>query len=97
MYCVVREQGATDAARSAADIVLTKPGLATIVTAIEIARIVFGRMKSFITYRIAGTRPESVSPCCSVPGLWSDLGLLGAVLAMLQPRCSYWCSSSWPC
>ncbi len=51
----VAVQGSTDAARAAADIVLTKPGLSTIVTAIVVARIVFGRMTSFITYRIAAT------------------------------------------
>jgi H+-transporting ATPase len=47
--------GATDAARAAADIVLTKEGLSTIVDGIEIARCIFSRMKSFITYRIAAT------------------------------------------
>ena len=51
----VAVQGSTDAARAAADIVLTKPGLSTIVTAIVVARVVFGRMTSFITYRIAAT------------------------------------------
>ncbi|TFJ85011.1 hypothetical protein NSK_003435 [Nannochloropsis salina CCMP1776] len=51
----VAVQGSTDAARAAADIVLTKPGLSTIVTAIIVARTVFGRMTSFITYRIAAT------------------------------------------
>ena len=43
--------GATDAARAAADIVLTEPGLSTIIHAILIARTIFGRMKSFLTYR----------------------------------------------
>jgi len=47
--------GATDAARAAADIVLTEPGLSTIIHAILIARTIFGRMKSFLTYRIAAT------------------------------------------
>ena len=47
--------GATDAARAAADIVLTADGLSTIVDAIEIAREIFQRMKSFLTYRIAAT------------------------------------------
>jgi H+-transporting ATPase len=51
----VAVKGATDAARAAADIVLTKPGLSTIVTAIVVARIVFARMVSFLTYRIAAT------------------------------------------
>ena len=47
--------GATDAARAAADIVLTQPGLSVVITAIEVARCIFGRVKSFITYRIAAT------------------------------------------
>jgi len=47
--------GATDAARAAADIVLTHEGLSTIILGIEISRSIFARMKSFLTYRIAAT------------------------------------------
>jgi H+-transporting ATPase len=47
--------GATDAARAAADIVLTQEGLSTIILGLEIARSIFARMKSFLTYRIAAT------------------------------------------
>ncbi|CAM9400420.1 unnamed protein product, partial [Ectocarpus fasciculatus] len=47
--------GSTDAARASADIVLTSPGLSTIITAIEISRQVFARMKSYIIYRIAAS------------------------------------------
>eukprot|EP01038_Epipyxis_sp_PR26KG_P012711 gene12711-17047_t len=47
--------GATDAARAAADIVLTQEGLSTIVEGIIISRRIFQRMKNFITYRIAAT------------------------------------------
>lgn len=47
--------GATDAARAAADIVLTAPGLSVIIEAVIIARTVFNRMKSFMTYRISAT------------------------------------------
>eukprot|EP01099_Mayorella_cantabrigiensis_P007088 TRINITY_DN612_c0_g1_i2.p1 TRINITY_DN612_c0_g1~~TRINITY_DN612_c0_g1_i2.p1 ORF type:complete len:804 (-),score=236.41 TRINITY_DN612_c0_g1_i2:824-3076(-) len=47
--------GATDAARAASAIVLTKEGLSTIVDGIVIARMIFRRMKSFLTYRIAAT------------------------------------------
>eukprot|EP00050_Salpingoeca_kvevrii_P011240 m.13841 g.13841 ORF g.13841 m.13841 type:complete len:521 (+) comp3326_c0_seq1:1-1563(+) len=47
--------GATDAARSAADIVLTEPGLSTVVDAVLIARGVFQRMRSFLMYRISAT------------------------------------------
>lgn len=47
--------GATDAARASADIVLTQEGLSTIILGMETARIIFARMKSFLTYRIAAT------------------------------------------
>lgn len=47
--------GSTDAARAAADIVLTEPGLSTIIEGILIARCIFVRIRNFITYRIAAT------------------------------------------
>jgi H+-transporting ATPase len=51
----VAVQGATDAARAAADIVLTRPGLSTITTGIIVARKIFARIRTFLTYRIAAT------------------------------------------
>ena len=47
--------GATDAARAAASMVITEPGLSVVVEAMIIARGVFQRMQSFITYRISAT------------------------------------------
>jgi len=47
--------GATDAAKSAADIVLTKPGLSVIIDAIKQSRMIFERMNSYAVYRIAET------------------------------------------
>ena len=47
--------GATDAARAAADVVLLAPGLSVIVAAIWQAREIFARMTSYATYRIAET------------------------------------------
>ena len=47
--------GATDAAKSAADIVLTYPGLAVIIDAIKESRKIFQRMNSYSIYRIAET------------------------------------------
>jgi len=44
-----------DAARAAADIILTKEGLSTIVHGIELSREIFSRMANFITYRVAAT------------------------------------------
>lgn len=47
--------GATDAARAAADLVLTAPGISVITHAIAEARRIFERMSSYATYRIAET------------------------------------------
>ena len=47
--------GATDAARSAASLILTAPGLSVITRAVEEARRIFARMTSYTTYRIAMT------------------------------------------
>ncbi len=47
--------GATDAARGAADIVLTEPGFSTIAIAMVASRRVFARMQNFIIYRVACT------------------------------------------
>ena len=47
--------GATDAARAAADLVLTEPGLGVIARAVEEARRIFERMTSYATFRIAET------------------------------------------
>jgi H+-transporting ATPase len=47
--------GATDAAKSAADIVLTKPGLSVIIDAIKESRKIFQRMTNYGIYRIAET------------------------------------------
>ncbi|MGD8368477.1 MAG: plasma-membrane proton-efflux P-type ATPase, partial [Desulfobacterales bacterium] len=47
--------GATDAARSAADIVLTHPGLSVVIDAIQESRKIFQRMNSYAIYRITET------------------------------------------
>lgn len=47
--------GATDAAKSAADIVLTLPGLSVIIDAIKESRKIFQRMTNYSIYRIAET------------------------------------------
>ncbi len=53
--CGFAMANATDAARAAADIILTAPGLSVINAAMEQARITFERMKSYAVYRIAET------------------------------------------
>jgi H+-transporting ATPase len=47
--------GATDAAKSAADVVLTKLGLSVIIDTIKESRKVFQRMQNYAIYRIAET------------------------------------------
>jgi H+-transporting ATPase len=47
--------GATDAAKSAADVVLTKPGLSVIIDAIKESRKIFQRMTNYAIYRINET------------------------------------------
>ena len=47
--------GATDAAKSAAAIVLTRPGLSVIIDGIKESRKIFERMNNYATYRIAET------------------------------------------
>ena len=53
--CGFAVSNATDAARAAADIILTAPGLSVINEAIRQSRITFARMKSYATFRIAET------------------------------------------
>ena len=48
-------EGATDAAQAASDLVLTQPGLSTIISAIIVSRAIFQRMKNYVIYRIACT------------------------------------------
>jgi len=53
--CGIAVSNATDAARAAADIILTSPGLSVIDDAIKQARITFERMQSYSLFRIAET------------------------------------------
>ena len=46
---------ATDAARSASDIVLTEPGLSVIVSAVLTSRAIFQRMKNYTIYAVSIT------------------------------------------
>ncbi|CAO3647055.1 unnamed protein product [Cunninghamella echinulata] len=47
--------GCTDAARSAADIVLLAPGLSTITDGVKTSRAIFQRLRSYALYRITST------------------------------------------
>lgn len=53
--CGTAVSGATDAARGAAALILTAPGLSVIGSAIDEARRIFGRITSYTIYRVALT------------------------------------------
>ncbi len=53
--CGIAVSGATDAARAAAALILTAPGLSVIITAIREARQIFERIMSYTIYRVAMT------------------------------------------
>ena len=53
--CGVAVSGATDAARAAAALILTAPGLSTIIDAIEESRRIFERIINYILFRVAMT------------------------------------------
>jgi len=47
--------GATEAARSAADIILTTDGLSAIFDAVVMSRTIFARLRAYVVYRMAAT------------------------------------------
>lgn len=53
--CGIAVSGATDAARAAAALILTAPGLSTIIDAIEESRRIFERIINYILFRVAMT------------------------------------------
>ena len=53
--CGIAVAGATDAAKSAAAVVLTKPGLSVIIDAVTTSREIFQRMTNYAIYRINET------------------------------------------
>lgn len=48
-------EGATDVARAASDVVLTKPGLSVIIDGVREGKTVFARMKNYVIYRVSET------------------------------------------
>ena len=51
----VAVEGSTDAAKSAAEIVLTAPGLSVIIDAINESRLIFTRITNYVIYRLTET------------------------------------------
>jgi H+-transporting ATPase len=84
--CGFAVSNATDAARAAADIILTAPGLSVINHAIEQARSTFERMKSYATFRIAETIRIILfmSLCITVFNFYPITALMIILLALLN-------------
>jgi H+-transporting ATPase len=78
--------GATDAAKSAADIVLTKPGLSVIIDAIARSREIFRRMENYAAYRIAETVRVLIflTLCIVLLNFYPVTALMLVVLAILN-------------
>jgi H+-transporting ATPase len=78
--------GATDAAKSAADIVLTRPGLSVIIDAIERSREIFRRMENYAVYRIAETVRVLIflTLCIVLLDFYPVTALMLVVLAILN-------------
>jgi len=64
-------EGATDAAQAAADIILTRPGLSPIFTAIMESRRIFKRLKAYVIYRICVT-VQVVAFLCIVSFVYNE-------------------------
>ncbi len=77
---------ATDAAKSAADIVLTDPGVSVIVKATEESRQIFERMKSYAVYRIAETVRVLIFLVLSITifALYPITAIMIVILALLN-------------
>jgi H+-transporting ATPase len=82
----VAVDGATDAAKAAADIVLTQPGLNTIIEGILVSRRIWQRIRSFLLYRCAATLQLLVfffiavfafEPSKYMPDGWENGGVRG--------------------
>ncbi|MDY6912603.1 MAG: plasma-membrane proton-efflux P-type ATPase, partial [Chloroflexota bacterium] len=78
--------GATDADKSAADIVLTSPGLSVIINAIEESRKIFQRMNNYAIYRIAETIRVLVfmTLCIIVFNFYPVTAIMIVLLALLN-------------
>jgi H+-transporting ATPase len=84
--CGIAVSGATDAARSAAALILTAPGLSTIVNAIVHARQIFQRIQSYVFYRVAMTLDIMVLVVASIVlfGFQPLTAVMIVVLALLD-------------
>lgn len=78
----VAVSGATDAARSAASLILTAPGLSVIISAVEEARRIFERMMSYTIYRVAMTLSIMVFVVMTMI-IWSDYPLTTIMIILL--------------
>jgi len=78
-------EGATDAAKNAADLILTEPGLSPIYGAVLESRRIFARIKSYVVYRVAASiiMALTLSIIIFVTGCAVD-SLLVIILALLN-------------
>lgn len=78
---------ATDAARSASDIVLTEPGLSVIISAVLTSRAIFQRMKNYtvrfrrkVSYSFFFNTKNAISPKFFFSSFWLSAFLMLLIL-----------------
>ncbi|KAG9154722.1 hypothetical protein Leryth_014216 [Lithospermum erythrorhizon] len=81
---------ATDAARSASDIVLTEPGLSVIISAVLTSRAIFQRMKNYTIYAVSITirivdrvKPSPLPDSWKLAEIFTTGVVLGSYLAVM--------------
>jgi H+-transporting ATPase len=97
--CGIAVSGATDAARAAAAIVLTTPGLSVIIDAIKESRKIFQRMNSYAMYRIAETLRVLIFMTLAILifNFYPLTAVMIVMLALLNDGAILWFSASRPC
>lgn len=91
--CGVAVQGSTDAARAAADIVLTQPGLKTVVDAIVIARCIFQCVGAAVRHprsHVTSAQACNTAPCsqgCTKDLLFNELAIMSNMLLFCAACC----------
>jgi len=75
--------GATEAARSAADVILTSPGLSVIFDAVAESRKIFARLRAYVLYRVAATIQIVVVLSIMIYGYRDTLPALYVILLAL--------------
>jgi len=91
--CGIAVSGATDAARAAAALILTAPGLSTIIDAIDESRMIFERIINYILFRVAMTL--DIMFVVVLATVFFGFSPLTPVMCCPRRRCAGKCGGCW--